>query len=121
MGDENDLLGQYQASRAIVPRSSSPTLVRRQYQPLPLTRARTTTVRVAPVPKLRPPSIKKKGQEKDDGFSFGDILGSAWSAVGYVGGVLKNLPTFGGKLIQTAGGLGELAIDTVLDLSLIHI
>lgn len=115
MGDENDLLGQYQASRAIVPRSSSPTLVRRQYQPLPLTRARTTTVRVAPVPKLRPPSIKKKGQEKDDGFSFGDILGSAWSAVGYVGGVLKNLPTFGGKLIQTAGGLGELAIDTVLD------
>ena len=66
------------------------------------------------VPKLTPPKISAP-KKKDDGFSFGDIIGSIGSAAGYVGDVIKGVPTLAGKLGQTALGLGEFALDTVLD------
>ena len=71
-------------------------------------------ISISPTPKLRPPKLK--GQtSSDDGFSIGDILDSAKSAAGYVGGVIKGLPLIGGKLGQTVGGLGEFVLDTALD------
>lgn len=73
----------------------------------------SVAVRPANVPKLKPP--KPAGGQKDDGFSIGDIGRSIGSGLGYVGNVLKNLPTIGGKLAQTGLGLAEFAVDTVLD------
>lgn len=59
--------------------------------------------------------FKRVSGETDDGFSIGDIGRSIGSAAGYVGGVIKGLPVLAGKVGQTALGLGEFAVDTVLD------
>ena len=119
MSDTQDLLGDYQASKAITP-------VRRMVAPTRRTTpraVRTTTVPRLAIPKLAkptggqlaPPQVRKATEKKQDKGWFGDLISIPGSAIGAIGQGIMSLPTLAGKAAQEVYGLGELTFDTVLD------